>query len=94
VANYVKQAIPGTEVLMIPDDPDKRNYNVNFEKINSILGYKTKFDVNHGIEEVRTGILDGMFDPEDIKTVTVKYYKYLIDADRILNEVKMEGGLF
>lgn len=94
VANYIKQAIPGTEVLMIPDDPDKRNYNVNFDKIARELDFRTTFDIHYGIEEVKTGILSGKFDPDDPKTVTVKYYKYLIDADKILNNVKMNGGLF
>lgn len=94
VANHVKQVVRETEVLIIPDDPDKRNYNVNFDKIVSTLNFKTKYDINFGIEEVKEGILSGRFDPDDIKTVTVKYYKYLIESDRILNEIKINGQIF
>lgn len=32
-------------------DPDKRNYKVSFQKINSV-GFSTKYDLNYGIKEM------------------------------------------
>ena len=95
VANIIKQTIPEKiDIEVAPDDPDKRNYNVNFNKMNITLGYVTKFDIQHGIMEVYNAISSGVLDLEDLKTVTVKYYKYLIEANKILEKIKINGNLF
>jgi nucleoside-diphosphate-sugar epimerase len=36
-------------------DPDKRNYNVNFDKINKI-GFKTRYSLDYGIKEVMAAL--------------------------------------
>jgi nucleoside-diphosphate-sugar epimerase len=76
-----------------PDDPDPRNYHVSFDKIQSVLGYKTDKTVHDGIKEIKdaldkTEITDNMYGR------TVDFYRYLIEADKILARVKLNGVLF
>jgi nucleoside-diphosphate-sugar epimerase len=76
-----------------PDDPDPRNYHVSFDKIQLILGYKTDKTVHDGIKEIKdaldkTEITDNMYGR------TVDFYRYLIEADKILARVKLNGVLF
>jgi len=95
VANIIKNTLPREiEIDLVPDDPDKRNYNVSFDKINKQLGYKTKYSIEYGINEVYDALLKGKIRSDDIKTITVKYYKYLIDADDKLQKLKINGKLF
>jgi len=94
VANMIRDVVPYTEVEIVPDDVDKRNYNVNFDKIHNVLGFKVKHSSPEGAVEVKQAIEKGIIDVDDIRTSTLKYYQYLIEADRIVSEVKMDGKLF
>ncbi len=94
VANIVCDVLPNTQVEVIPDDADKRNYNVCFDKIQNVLGFKVTHTLYDGIAEIKQALHSSMVDPNDLKTSTVKYYRYLIDADRILQEIKLNGKLF
>lgn len=94
VANMIRDVVPYTEVEIVPDDADKRNYNVNFDKIHNVLGFRVKHSSAEGAVEVKQAIEKGNIDTDDIRTSTLKYYQYLIEADRILSEVKMDGKLF
>jgi len=84
VANIIKDRIKNIDVVIAPDDADKRSYHVNFDKINNILGYKAKHRIEYGIDQVYNALLNGDVDPDSVKTVTVQYYKYLMEADKFL----------
>ena len=75
-----------------PDDADWRNYNVSFDKIARVLGFTPEKKPEDGIVEIKQALQEGKV-TDDLRTVTVKYYKYLIDADRVLQEVKHNGTL-
>ena len=44
--------IPGEKVSFTEKKRDPRNYKVNFSKINKILNFKIKYNVNDGIKEM------------------------------------------
>lgn len=94
VAGMIQKEIPETEVIIAPDDPDKRDYNVNFDKITNVLGFDTKFSAEDGIKEVKEAIMSNKIDPEDMRTSTIRFYKYLVDAEKLLNEIKIDGKLY
>src|SRR3989338_4831156 len=56
LARCVEKCIPGTEVDIVLDDPDKRSYNVSFDKIVNVLNFKTKKTVEFGIREIADAI--------------------------------------
>src|SRR4029077_6007942 len=72
LAFRVRDAIPGTEVVHAPTDPDLRDYNVAFEKIQKVLGYRTEGTIDDGIREVLGALRDGQVDPDDRRWYTLK----------------------
>lgn len=52
LARRVKEEIGGVEIETIPEDPDKRDYNVDFSKIEKALGFKPQVDITEGVKEV------------------------------------------
>jgi len=93
LASMVCTAIPGTVLECIPDDPDKRTYHVNFDKLATRLGYRAIKKPLDGIMEIYDALLQGVVDTS-MKTKTVEYYKFLIEAEAILREVLYQGKLF
>jgi hypothetical protein len=81
--------VPGAEVEVIPDDADKRSYNVSFEKIREKLGFSPKHDVDGAVREIYDALRRGLDD--DIKTRTLAYYRYLLDAEKIVKSLSIDG---
>ena len=95
VARIIQQSVPiQVDVEEVPDDVDKRNYNVSFDKVRNSLGFETIYDIQHGVKEVFDAITRGKIDPNDPKSITVKYYSQLIHMDKVLNKIKIRGRLF
>jgi nucleoside-diphosphate-sugar epimerase len=95
VARIIQQSLPmQIEVEVVPDDEDKRNYNVSFDKVQKVLGFKTNYDINFGVKEIFDALTSGTIDPQDPKAVTVKYYSQLIHMDKVLDQIKLGGRLF
>lgn len=92
IAKLIKRVMPTVELEVIPEDADKRTYNVSFEKLRR-LGLIARNDVEKGIREIKQALEEGLIS-DTIKTRTVKYYQYLIEADKLLDEVKYKGKLF
>jgi len=77
----------------IEDDNDKRNYNVNFEKIKRKLKFFPKYPVNFGIKEVYKSLKTKKV-MKNQKTSTVEWYKFLIDSKKIIDEVSINNKIF
>lgn len=52
VGELVKEIVPSAELLIEDKDVDKRNYRVDFSKIENVLGFGVKFNVIDGIKEI------------------------------------------
>lgn len=52
LAEHVKNEIGGVEIVVTPDDVDKRNYNVDFSKVSRELGFTPGTDISGGIKEI------------------------------------------
>jgi len=76
LAERVKACIPEIEVEKVIEDPDKRSYNVCFDKAEKVLGFKAKKTIEEGINEIKEAIQTGKIsDPEDIKYYNLKVLK-------------------
>ena len=93
LAHKFKSVFPEVVLETVPDDPDRRDYRVCVDKITRAIGFKGRRTVDDGIAEVRHGLNSGEISDTQ-RTVTVKYYKYLLEADAILRLVKMGDRLF
>jgi nucleoside-diphosphate-sugar epimerase len=70
--------------------PDKRSYRVDFSKIRNVLGFKPKYTPKEGAKEVYDALVEGKV-KDDIKTRTVEWYKFLLNAQKIIKEVELRG---
>lgn len=93
LAFRVRDAIPGTEVAHAPTDPDLRDYNVNFDKIQRVLDFSTKRTIDDGVREVLEALRNGQLDPDDRRWYTLKQYLFLREAERVSAEIGIDGRL-
>jgi nucleoside-diphosphate-sugar epimerase len=91
LAYLVREELPfPVEIDMAPDDADKRDYNVIFKKAESKLGFKSEVSVNQGIKEIYLALKAGKVDVGP-KTVTVQWYRNILEAKNLLDTVSLDG---
>ena len=73
--------------------PDMRSYKVSFDKIKEQIGYKTSYTPKEGAKEVFNALKEGKLNPEDPRTITVKWYKHLLEARELVNDLEITGVL-
>jgi nucleoside-diphosphate-sugar epimerase len=71
--------------------PDKRSYRVSFQKIRKILKFEPKYTPREGAKEVFDALKDGRLNPDDPRTITVKWYKHLLEMHKFIKEIEMNG---
>lgn len=91
IAYLVRENLPfPVEIDIAPDDADKRNYSVNFSKIENQLSFKPKVQVENGINEIYLALKNGSVDTSS-KTVTVQWYRNIIEAKNLLDSIIVNG---
>jgi hypothetical protein len=78
------------EIDIAPDDADKRNYNVEFNKAKDRLKFTGKISVEDGIKEIYSALKAGKVDV-GTRTVTVSWYKNILDANNLINSIELNG---
>jgi len=72
-------------------DPDRRSYQVSFDKIQA-LGFESKYGAKEGALEVYQALESGALQKTP-QTITLDWYKELTKWHRIIKEVEMYGGI-
>jgi nucleoside-diphosphate-sugar epimerase len=90
IASMVAGIVPNTEIEHVPDDPDKRNYRVSFAKAKQVLGLRPKMSVEDGVAEVLHALQHSTVE-DTIKTKTVAYYRFLVEAEKLVNQLAING---
>ncbi len=93
LAQLVLEEIPNAELHIIPDDPDKRTYNVNFDKIRTGLGFEPSYDAKDGIREILDALRTFHVDGDDPTAYTLQWYKALLEWDRRIAELAYDGEI-
>ena len=70
--------------------PDHRSYRVSFDKIANTLKFKPDYSPLEGGKEIYEALKDGSV-KDDLKTITVKWYKHLLEMQGLIKEVEMNG---
>lgn len=73
--------------------PDHRSYQVSFHKISTVLGFKPQCAPHDGAREIYEALQTNVLHPDDPRTITVQWYKHLLEMQRVLNEVEIRGVL-
>ena len=93
LAYLIKEILPiPIEIDIAPDDTDKRDYNVIFEKARKIIGFEAEVEVSFGIKEIYSALKSGKVDTGP-RTVTVMWYRNILDAKKLLDEVILNGRI-
>ena len=93
LAYLVREELPfPVEIDIAPDDADKRDYNVVFSKAESVLGFKAETNVIQGIKEIYAALKSGNVDIGP-KTITVQWYRNILDAKALLDSVVLDGRI-
>ena len=74
-------------------DVDTRSYRVSFDKIKEKLNYKTDYTPPEGAKEVFEGLKAGVLNADDPRTITVKWYKSLIESYSLVKSLEMHGTI-
>jgi nucleoside-diphosphate-sugar epimerase len=56
----VSEAFPTTEVVMLDNVVDRRNYFVDFEKARSVMGFLPKRNLRDGVREIKIALESGL----------------------------------
>jgi nucleoside-diphosphate-sugar epimerase len=56
----IGEAFPTTEVMMLDNVVDRRNYFVDFEKARSLLGFLPKRNLCYGVQEIKCALESGL----------------------------------
>jgi nucleoside-diphosphate-sugar epimerase len=78
------------EIYFAPDDADKRDYNVVFEKSKEIIGFEAKIDVQTAINEIYKALKSGKVDV-GAKTITVQWYRNILEAKKLVDSIMIDG---
>jgi nucleoside-diphosphate-sugar epimerase len=91
LAYLVREELPfPVDIDIAPDDADKRDYNVIFKKAQEKLGFRAEVGVIHGIQEIYSALKSGKVDISP-KTVTVEWYKKILEAKDLIDSIVNNG---
>jgi nucleoside-diphosphate-sugar epimerase len=93
LAHLVREKLPfPVEIEVAPDDADKRDYNVEFSKAKTVFDYSAKVSIESGITEIYNALSFGKVDT-GLKTVTVQWYRNILDAKNLLDQIILDGRI-
>jgi nucleoside-diphosphate-sugar epimerase len=62
LAEMIHEFIPHCDLRFLSHGSDPRNYKVNFNKVQSVLGFQSTYSLERGIEELINSLGQGSFD--------------------------------
>ena len=71
--------------------PDTRSYKVSFEKIKKTLNFSPQYTPKEGAREVYQALKEGKLNPDDMRTITVKWYRHLLEMHALLKDLEING---
>lgn len=80
------------DIDIAPDDSDKRDYNVDFTKAQDQIGFTAQKSIQDGVVEIYNALKSGNVDT-GIKTVTVQWYKNLLEAKKLTDSIYLNGRM-
>lgn len=93
LAYIVRETLPFlVQIHIAPDDPDKRDYKVCFDKARELLGFEAKVSVEDGVREVYEALKLGRIEYTP-RTVTVDWYRNILDAKALIDRVELDGRI-
>ena len=80
------------DIDIAPDDSDKRDYNVDFTNAQDQIGFTAQRSIQEGVIEIYNALKSGNVDT-GIKTVTVQWYKNILEAKKLTDSIYLNGRM-
>jgi len=81
------------QIHRIPDNTDDRSYHLSFEKFYKASDLRRFKTIEYGITEIIRGLNNGSIDPNDPRTVTLNWYKSMLEWKDRLDILSTEGPI-
>lgn len=78
LAKRIFSAIGKEERYEWTGSPDTRSYKARFDKIKKSLNFAPSWNIERGAKEIWEALKDSQISYTDLKTITVKWYKHLM----------------
>lgn len=92
LAHKIGNAIGVDYEIQFYGDPDRRSYMVDFTKIRKTLGYSTQYTVEMAARNIYRALQEGIL-KDTIKTITVKWYKYLLETYQFIKDIELNNRI-
>lgn len=83
IAEKIHESVPGSQVILVPEDVDPRSYRVDCQKIQERLGFSPSESLVPGIQEIAESVRQGRLrftaTPDDPTCTTLRYQELLRD---------------
>lgn len=93
IAYQVKAVLTDTTVDILKEDPERRDYRVRFGKFMTRFGFRASRTVRDGVVEIVEALKSGHLVPDDPHWYTLRYYKMLLDAERLFKRLNLDGRI-
>jgi nucleoside-diphosphate-sugar epimerase len=70
---------------------DNRSYRIDSTKMWKFFKFKPSFDLSYGAQEIWGALNNGL--DSGLRTFTVDWYKTLLEVDRLLIDIKLDGRI-
>jgi nucleoside-diphosphate-sugar epimerase len=90
-AVVVQNRCNGTIIRDMINGQDARSYHLCFDKYNKARGDFGVRMVGEGVDEITAALKDGDVDLDDPTTMTMPYYRSMLEWDKRLGQVRMDG---
>ncbi|MCW4015236.1 MAG: NAD(P)-dependent oxidoreductase [Candidatus Bathyarchaeota archaeon] len=74
-------------------DCDTRSYRVNFNKIKDVLNFEPQTTIKDGAKTMFDALKEERLNPDDPRTITVKWYKHLLEMQQVIKDTELNGVL-
>jgi nucleoside-diphosphate-sugar epimerase len=93
LAQFVRDVIGNVEIHRIPDDADRRTYNLSFAKIKQRLGFQPSIRAHEGIVEIKHALERGTIKGDDPTCYTLQWYRSLLDWEKRIKEITLHDRI-
>jgi nucleoside-diphosphate-sugar epimerase len=93
LAGFVSDQIQNVIVHIIPDDPDRRTYNLSFNKIKTKLGFQASNNISSSIKEIIRELESGRLIISDPTCYTLTWYKTIMEWEQRIDDLRHNGKI-
>lgn len=93
IGAIVREIVPfPVDIQIAPDDPDRRDYRVSFDRLKNDVGFEATVSIEDGVKEVYNALKYGDIE-NTAECSTVKWYKHILDAQKLIENIQLNGRL-